>query len=98
MILLTLEKVQLEVTKKQLRSEELRERSVFHVQSRTYMYYQCSSQLYIQRSSVVKTKVKKYWDEIDYRYMTDESDGELDGKTIKDTHRPSWRSSGECKA
>ncbi|KAL5515342.1 hypothetical protein EMCRGX_G000497 [Ephydatia muelleri] len=47
----------------------------------------------MQRSSVVKKKEKKYWDELDYRYMTDESDGELDGKTVKETHRPSWRSS-----
>ena len=47
---------------------------------------------------MVKPKEKKHWNEIDYRYMTDESNGELDGKTIKETHRPSWRSSGECKA
>ena len=38
---------------------------------------------------MVKTKEKKYLDEKDYRYMTDESDGEHDGKTIKETHRPS---------
>ena len=69
--------------------------SIIHAASTTN--YQCLPQLYMQRSTVLKTKERKYWDEIDYRYMTDESDGELDGKTIKETHRPSWRSSGECK-
>ena len=53
-------------------------------------------QLYTQRSSVVKNKEKEGWSQIDFRYMTDESDGEADG--TKETHQPTWRSSGMCKS
>jgi hypothetical protein len=52
-------------------------------------------QLYQQRQSVLKEKEQTKWSEIDPTFMTDESDYEQDGKKVKVTHKPAWRSN--CK-
>lgn len=53
--------------------------------------------MYERRKTVLEDDEKAKWDEIDPTYMTSESDIELDQKKIKETHTPSWRSTGRIQ-
>ena len=52
-------------------------------------------QLYLQRASVLKDSEKERWSQLDLSYMTDESDAEYNHRSVKQTHKPTWRSAGE---
>ncbi|KAL5488868.1 hypothetical protein EMCRGX_G018160 [Ephydatia muelleri] len=48
--------------------------------------------LYLQRASVLKDSEKERWSQLDLSYMTDESDAEYNHRSVKQTHKPTWRS------
>eukprot|EP00731_Ephydatia_muelleri_P000779 Em0001g779a len=53
--------------------------------------------LYLQRASVLKDSEKERWSQLDLSYMTDESDAEYNHRSVKQTHKPTWRSAGSGK-
>ena len=52
-------------------------------------------QLYNRRERFIKTETeRKYWKELDYRYMSQESSEEDGESTFYNVHSFSWRSEG----
>lgn len=51
-------------------------------------------QLYDRRKKLIKKKEKERWDQLDYRYMTEESDASDANDTVYQ-HKLVWRSEGK---
>lgn len=61
-----------------------------------FIFYGIILQLYNRRESVLKgEKERKYWKEIDFNLMSQESsDDNCAGNTVFKVHSPAWRSPG----
>ena len=52
-------------------------------------------QLFNRRERFLKTEnERKYWKQLDYRYMSQESSEDEDGSIVYLVHSPAWRSDG----